>query len=180
MPQKPVLPDLLAPNLDVVFCGTAAGTVSAQRGQYYAHPHNKFWQVLFDVGLTPRKLDPSEYEKLLDYRIGATDIAKHVFGTDNQLPRGSLGAEAIASLRARIAKFRPKILAFTSLTGGRRFAGASAEFGRQPEPFGKTEIWILPSPSPMAHWNWKKNKKIWRNLAQRVGEIRVQRASDLR
>jgi len=28
-----VLPDFLAPNLDIVFCGTAVGNVSAQRGE---------------------------------------------------------------------------------------------------------------------------------------------------
>jgi G:T/U-mismatch repair DNA glycosylase len=98
-----------------VFCGTAPGTVSAQRKQYYAHPQNKFWRALHDVGLTPRLLQPSEYETLLTYRIGLTDIAKHVSGMDNQLPRGSLGKEAIADLRARIEKYKPRILAFTSL-----------------------------------------------------------------
>ncbi|NIR58662.1 MAG: mismatch-specific DNA-glycosylase, partial [Gammaproteobacteria bacterium] len=33
-----VLPDVLAENLDIVFCGSAAGRVSAARGAYYAHP----------------------------------------------------------------------------------------------------------------------------------------------
>jgi TDG/mug DNA glycosylase family protein len=162
--QKPVLPDLLAPGLDVVFCGTAPGTVSAQRKQYYAHPQNKFWRALHAAGLTPRLLQPSEYETLLTYRIGLTDIAKHVSGMDNQLPRGSLGKEAIADLRARIEKYQPKILAFTSLTGGRKLAGTDAAFGRQSVMIGETSVWILPSPSPAAHWNWQKNEKIWRAL----------------
>lgn len=163
--QKPVLPDLLTPGLDVVFCGTAPGTVSAQRRQYYAHPQNKFWRALHAAGLTPRLLEPSEYEKLLSFRIGLTDIAKHVSGMDNQLPRGSLGKDAIADLRTRIEKYKPKILAFTSLTGGRKLAGADAAFGRQSVMIGETEVWILPSPSPAAHWNWQKNEKIWRDLA---------------
>ena len=170
--QKPVLPDLLAPGLDVVFCGTAPGTMSAQKKQYYAHPQNKFWRALYAAGLTPRLLAPSEYEKLLDYRIGATDIAKHAFGTDNQLPRESLGKDAIADLRARIEKYKPKILAFTSLTGGRKFVGSAAAFGRQSQTLGDTEIWILPSPSPIAHWNWQKNEKVWRALAAEVRKLR--------
>ena len=37
-----VLPDLIKPGLKIVFCGTAAGTVSAKRGAYYAHPQNRF------------------------------------------------------------------------------------------------------------------------------------------
>ena len=35
-----ILPDVLAPGLDIVFCGTAVGNVSAQRGVYYAGPGN--------------------------------------------------------------------------------------------------------------------------------------------
>jgi TDG/mug DNA glycosylase family protein len=170
--SKPVLPDILAPGLDVIFCGTAPGTVSAQRKQYYAHPQNKFWRALHDVGLTPRLLQPSEYETLLTYRIGLTDIAKHVSGMDNQLPRGSLGKEAIADLRARIAIYQPKILAFTSLAGGRKLAGSAAHLGRQSVTIGETEVWILPSPSPAAHWNWQKNEKVWRALAKEVRKLR--------
>ena len=53
-----VLPDLLRPGLRIVFCGTAAGNVSAARGAYYAHPQNRFWSALYAFGLTPRQLEP--------------------------------------------------------------------------------------------------------------------------
>jgi len=46
------LPDLLRPNLDVVFVGTAAGRYSAALGAYYARPSNLFWPTLHKVGLT--------------------------------------------------------------------------------------------------------------------------------
>jgi double-stranded uracil-DNA glycosylase len=84
--SPPVLPDLLQPNLRIVFCGTAAGTMSARRGHYYAHPQNKFWPILHAIGLTPRRLDPSEFRLLAEWGIGLTDIAKHVSGMDWQLP----------------------------------------------------------------------------------------------
>lgn len=166
----PVLPDLLQPGLCLVFCGTAPGTVSAARKQYYAHPQNKFWRTLHVVGLTPRLFEPSEYAQLLDYRIGLTDIAKHVSGMDNQLPPGSLGRQASGALRERITEAAPRLLAFTSLTGGRKVMGPKAQFGPQPEKIGQTSVWILPSPSPAAHWNW--NESIWRALADRVRKTR--------
>jgi TDG/mug DNA glycosylase family protein len=37
-----VLPDVLAPNLAIIFCGTAVGSVSAQRRAYYAGPGTVF------------------------------------------------------------------------------------------------------------------------------------------
>ena len=64
-----VLPDLLSPSLDIVFCGTAVGTASACRGAYYAGPGNAFWPTLFRVGLTPRLFAPEEYR---DLRRGGT------------------------------------------------------------------------------------------------------------
>lgn len=168
MPKKtdPVLPDLLRPGLRLVFCGTAAGTVSAQKGQYYAHPQNKFWRTLHNTGLTPRLFDPSEYPLLTGFGIGLTDIAKHASGMDSELPPGSLGREAALALRKRIEEHQPGILAFTSLTGGRRVMGPKALFGKQAKRIGDSEVWILPSPSPAAHWNW--NERVWRDLAKRV------------
>jgi G:T/U-mismatch repair DNA glycosylase len=37
---------------------------------------------------------------------------------------------------------------------------------------GETEVWILPSPSPAAHWNWQKNEKIWHALAAEIRKLR--------
>ena len=85
---------------------------------------------------------------------------------DHQLPKDALGAEAIAALKLRIAKARPQILAFTSLNGGRKVMGASAQAGEQKQRLGETRVWILPSPSPLAanHWDIKP----WRDLAKAV------------
>lgn len=164
--QSPVLPDLLQPGLQLVFCGTAAGHASAAAGHYYAHPQNKFWRTLYKIGLTPRLFAPAEFRELQELGIGLTDIAKYASGQDNQLPPGSLGRGAAAELRGRIAACGPAFLAFTSLTGGRSFLGSKAVVGEQEERIGPTRIWILPSPSPKAHWNW--DEKIWRQLAQQA------------
>ncbi len=155
---------MLAPGLRLVFCGTAAGAVSAARGCYYAHPQNKFWRVLYAVGLTPRRLDASEFAELPRFGLGLTDIAKTVSGMDKQLPAGALGRAACAAMAKRIARAKPGILAFTSLTAGRRFLRREAGFGEQQERIGATRLWLLPSPSPVANWNW--DEEWWRALAE--------------
>ena len=121
---------MLAPGLRIVFCGAAAGSVSAARGCYYAHPHNKFWRTLHSVGLTPRLLDPSEFAGLPRFGLGLTDIAKTVSGMDKQLPAGALGRAACEAMAEKIARAQPRILAFTSLTAGRRFLRRDARFIR--------------------------------------------------
>jgi G:T/U-mismatch repair DNA glycosylase len=66
------LPDLLAPNLRVIFVGTAAGKRSAEFGHYYAGRGNRFWRTLHEVGLTPRLFEPGEFRALLALGIGHT------------------------------------------------------------------------------------------------------------
>jgi TDG/mug DNA glycosylase family protein len=155
MAERPVLPDRLKRGLTLVFCGTAAGRQSALRQAYYAHRQNKFWTTLHKVGLTPRQFDPHEYPGLLALGIGLTDIAKYACGMDHQLPRDSLGPEAVANLRARILKAAPRHLAFTSLNAGRSALGKQAVAGEQAQGWGETRLWVLPSPSPLAanHWD---------------------------
>jgi len=164
--KQPVLPDLLQTGLSAVFCGTAPGHVSAAAGHYYAHPQNKFWRTLHTTGLTPRLLAPAEFRDLIKYGIGLTDIAKFTSGQDNQLPKHSLGPAAALTLKQRVQEYQPAILAFTSLEGGRRFLGRRAMCGAQEERIGASRIWILPSPSPKAHWNW--DEAIWRVLAEEI------------
>lgn len=58
---RPMLPDYLEPNLSVVFVGTSVATASAARGHYYAGPGNKFWELLWEAGLTAdRMLSPEQ------------------------------------------------------------------------------------------------------------------------
>lgn len=159
-----VLDDLLAPGLGLVFCGTAAGTISARLGQYYAHPQNRFWPTLKKTGLIPADFDKAEFRKLLAWGVGLTDVAKYASGMDGALPKGSLGEEACADLRRRIAAARPAFLAFTSLTAGRAFLGPSAGLGEQRERIGATRLWLLPSPSPAAGRTW--DESWWFALAE--------------
>jgi TDG/mug DNA glycosylase family protein len=161
-----VLPDRLKPGLKLVFCGTAAGRQSALLGAYYAHPQNKFWRTLRDVGLTPRLFAALDYPRLWELGIGLTDIAKFHFGMDHQLPKDSLGRDAVAALKARIEKAAPRHLAFTSLNAGRSVLGRNAVAGEQEEGWGATRLWVLPSPSPLADNHW--DIAPWQALARAV------------
>ena len=83
-----VLPDVIVPDLKIVFCGSAAGEKSARVGAYYAGPGNKFWRVLYEVRLTPRRLQPNEFSILPQFGIGLTDLVKTVSGGDRWLKSG--------------------------------------------------------------------------------------------
>lgn len=158
-----VLPDVLAPDLRVVFCGTAPGTRSAHDHAYYAHPGNYFWRTLFATGLTPRQLAPQEFPGVLDFGIGLTDVAKHAFGSDAELPRGAFDAAALAR---KLARYRPRIVAFTSKNAARAALGVAArklDYGEQREPLARSRVFVLPSPSGQARGFWTIEP--WRTLA---------------
>jgi TDG/mug DNA glycosylase family protein len=156
-----VLPDILVSGLDIVFCGTAAGTVSARRGAYYAGPGNAFWPTLFKAGLTPRLFRPEEYADIVEYGLGLTDLAKTVYGPDRVL---FVGHFACARLRENILQYRPRILAFTSKRAAEEFLGHGVEYGLQKEKIGETRLFVLPSPSGLARRYWSEAP--WCELAQ--------------
>ena len=162
-----MLKDLLAPRLRLVVCGTAASTVSAARGLYYAGPGNKFWQVLCEVGLINRQLRPEEYEELLSFGIGLTDVAKGQAGGDAAIDFSLADPQ---SLREKLLLFAPRIVAFNGKKAAQVFLGQRrVEYGLQAEAIGKnTRLFVAPSTSGAATRSWDVN--LWKELAQLVGE----------
>ena len=157
-----MLNDVLAPGLKLVFCGTAAGKVSAARGEYYAGPGNKFWSVLFDIGLTPRRLASREYEKLLTFGIGLTDVVKHQAGSDASI---DFGRSDPGSLREKVEHFAPGILAFNGRKAAQVFLGRSrVDLGLQVVRVGATRLFVAPSTSGAANGYWDVN--VWHRLAK--------------
>lgn len=156
-----VLPDVLEENLKVVFCGTAAGTRSAQIGAYYAGRGNKFWPVLYRVGLTPYQLEPTQFQDVIQFGIGLTDLAQNTSGMDKVLKNTDFAAEAF---RERIRRYAPKVVAFNGKKGASVFFGKGVrQYGLQTEMIGATAIFILPSTSGAANRFW--DEAIWQKLA---------------
>jgi TDG/mug DNA glycosylase family protein len=159
-----VLPDVLAPGLRVLLCGSAAGAVSARRGLPYAGPGNRFWRTLHEVGLTPRQLTPEEFRELPAFGLGLTDVCKTASGADADLPRE---ADDVERLRGAVERIGPDVLAFV----GKRGAGVAlgrriAAYGPQPERFAGVETWVLPSTSGLAVRWWDRTP--WEALAARL------------
>ena len=161
-----VLPDVLCSGLKVVFCGTAAGKRSAQVGAYYAGRGNKFWRTIFEVGLTPHLLEPSEFRLLPQYGIGLTDIAKTYSGADSGLRQMHFDAER---LRLKLENASPTVVAFNGKRAARSFYATDVPYGIQPEelPVFPT-VFVLPSTSGAANGFW--DIRYWQELADFLKE----------
>lgn len=162
--EAAVLDDLLRDGLQLVVCGTAAGTKSAKLKQYYAGPGNKFWRTLFELSLTPRQLAPSEAGLLLDFGIGLTDLVKGQSGADSTLLFDGTGPE---SLREKVLMLQPRVLCFNGKRAAREFLGTKAvAFGAQRERIGVTVLYVAPSTSGAANGSW--DISYWRDVADRI------------
>ena len=159
------LPDVLAPSLRVVFCGTAAGTQSALKQAYYAGSGNRFWRVLHQVELTDREIYPPDYREILRYGIGLTDVCKADAGMDQELPAGAFAPD---DLGAKIAEVKPYAIAFNGKKAAQVTLGlrstSELDYGRQHQPFRGAVTWVLPSTSGAANGHWDIDP--WRTLAK--------------
>lgn len=156
--------DQFRENLRVVFVGTAASTRSAELGHYYAHPGNRFWRAIHEAGITPRRYQPGEFAALIELGIGFTDLSKSGAGMDHQIEAASID---LPGFRAKIDKYRPRTIAFTSKKAASLFYGRPSSgiaLGRQKRDESLPEIFVLPSPSGAASGHWALEP--WRELAK--------------
>lgn len=160
-----LLEDVLAPNLKILFCGTAVGNKSASTQTYYASPTNKFWHILYKVRLTPRQLERSEYDSVSTYGLGLTDLAKKKQGMDKKLNSSDFDRDALI---LKVKKYKPQVLCFNGKKAAKEFFGEkNVKYGFQDESLGSTKIFVTPSTSGAANAQW--DEKWWFVLSDSVG-----------
>jgi TDG/mug DNA glycosylase family protein len=160
------LPDLLGDRLRLVFVGTAASRRSADLGHYYAHPGNRFWRVIHEVGITPRRFEPHEFAGLLKLGIGFTDMCKSGAGMDHEALNSPID---VAGFREKMQRHRPNTIAFTSKKAASLFYGRPTKalaLGRQPPLDDFPIIFVLASPSGAASGHW--SARPWQELADSI------------
>jgi len=141
------LPDVIAKNLDVLFCGINPGLYTAAVQQHFGRPGNRFWPAIYRAGFTPRLFHPSEQRELLRHRIGITNVVARATAAADELTNAELVAGA-RELEAKVRKFKPRVVAIVGIGAYRTgFNRPRARIGLQPEKIGETAIWILPNPS---------------------------------
>ncbi|RKR86963.1 G/U mismatch-specific uracil-DNA glycosylase [Micromonospora pisi] len=147
------IPDLIAPGLDVLFCGINPGLYSAAIGRHFGRPGNRFWPALHRGGFTPRLLGPTDQAELLGYGLGITDLVERATARAEELTPDEL-AEGGRRLLAKVRRHRPAWVAVVGVTAYRvAFDRRRAALGRQPEGLGGAGLWVLPNPSGLnAHY----------------------------
>ena len=141
------VPDVLAPSLEVVFCGINPGRVSAAAAAHFANPRNDFWRLLREAGFTPRLYEPSEQFELLELGIGLTNAAYRTTKGSGDLRRADF-ADSRERLERLALDLRPRAIAFVGKEAYRGTFGERPELGPQTRTIEDVGLFVLPSTSP--------------------------------
>ncbi|MGL6278602.1 MAG: mismatch-specific DNA-glycosylase [Gaiella sp.] len=144
---RSAVPDVLAPGLEVVFCGINPGRWSDAHAAHFANPRNDFWRLLHSAGFTPRQLEPTEQLDLLAYGLGATNAALRTTPGSGDLRKGDFAGSA-ERLDSLCRTLRPRWLAFVGKEAYRGPFGERPEHGVQQRRLAETALFVLPSTSP--------------------------------
>lgn len=170
--QVRAFPPILGPMPRVLVLGSLPGVASVRAGEYYAHPQNRFWDIMGAVFGAHRGLPYAERVRLLERsHIAVWDVAaeaRRPGSLDARIERASVLPHDIAGLLEAEASIE-RVL----------FNGATAEtlFVRHvrpmlaPEVLGRLTLVRLPSTSP-AHAGLAPARKLaaWRRALRAHNE----------
>ncbi len=141
------IPDLIRPNLRILFCGINPGLYSGATGLHFARPGNRFWPAVYAAGFSDRLLAPWENLELLDAGYGITNLVRRTTPTAAELRDEEFRAGRLALAR-KARRYSPKWVAVLGLGAYRTgFGRPLATIGPQVERIGPARLWVLPNPS---------------------------------
>ena len=167
------LPDVLARDLKILFCGINPGLYTAAVGHHFARPGNRFWPALYQSGFTDRLLSPFEERELLESGIGISNVVPHATASASELTKDDYidGGRALA---AKVKRYRPRVVAILGVGAYRHaFAKPKAQIGEQRDRIHDARVWVLPNPSGLnANYQLPELVKIFRELRKAVEDLR--------
>ena len=172
------VPDLVGPNLRLLFVGINPGLWTAATQTHFAHPGNRFYPALLEAGIIERPIDRgvgmSEADRtyMIGRGVGITNVVHRATARASELTASELrtGGE---QLRSFVRTQAPAVVAVAGITAYRTaFARPRATMGEQPEPFEGSRLFVVPNPSGLnAHETTSSLAEWYRRAAIAAGVI---------
>jgi len=163
------LKDRIGFRVRVLFVGINPGIRSSQTGHHFAGYSNRFWKLLHDAKLVDEPIDYRDDDRLPEWGFGITNlISRPTPGIDSLRPEEY--AAGVKTLRRKIARVRPQIVALVGVTLFRvvfnRRPGERVTLGLQPERLEGARVFVLPNPSGRnANFSYREMLAAFRRLA---------------
>jgi TDG/mug DNA glycosylase family protein len=173
-----VIPDLVGDRTRLLFVGINPGLWTAAVQTHFAHPANRFYPALLAAGIIERPIDPAagmthdDRAYFLERGLGVTNLVARASARADELSADEL-REGGARLVDRVRVWRPTVVAVAGITAYRSAFGVrKAAVGRQPDPIGGSELWVVPNPSGLnAHETVASLATAYRAAAQAAGVV---------
>lgn len=159
------VPDLIAPNLLILFAGINPGLYTAAIGHHFGRPGNRFWPTLHAAGFTSRRFSPFEERELLPLGYGITNVVPRTTAAADELSDDEIRAGG-KKLVAKVKRNKPEVLAILGVGAYRTaFDRPKAKVGPQDETIVDTKLWVLPNPSGLnANYQAADLARVFREL----------------
>ncbi|WP_312992771.1 DNA-deoxyinosine glycosylase [Chryseobacterium flavum] len=150
-------PPIIDAQSEIIILGSIPGVKSLEKQQYYAHPQNKFWKIIFEL-LSEEFTDnyPQRIETIKKHHIALWDVI------DSCERKGSLDSEIRNEEANRIAELlekHPNIKAIFC-NGGKSYKNLQKLLGKN----YKIPIVLLPSTSPLHTVSFEKKLEEWKKI----------------
>jgi double-stranded uracil-DNA glycosylase len=163
---KPVN-DHIKENLKTLFVGFNPSIRSSETGHHFANPNNRFWRILHEAGLTPRKLDAAQDAELLELGMGITNIVARPTKAADEITKEEY-KEGKELLRNKIEKLKPKVVCFVGKGVYQEYSGLKkVPWGRQEHAVVPGTIdFVAPSSSGLVRMKVEEIVEIYKELAE--------------
>ena len=141
----------------ILILGSIPGVKSLEKQQYYAHPQNKFWTIIFELFDEKFTEDYTERINIVKkYHIAVWDVI------DSCERKGSLDSEIKneeANQIEELLETYPNINAIFC-NGGKSYKNLQKILGKN----YKTPVFLLPSTSPLHTVSFEKKLEDWKKI----------------
>lgn len=147
------VPDLLGPDVRLLFVGINPGLWTAATQTHFAHPVNRFYPALLQAGIIDRRIDAAagmdaeDRDYFRSRGLAISNLVRRATVRADELTRDEL-REGGARLHELVTRLRPRVVAVAGITAYRQaFDDRKAQVGQQSQAMGDAELWVVPNPS---------------------------------
>lgn len=142
-----MLTDIIAHNLDVIFCGINPGLKSADDGHHFSGRSNRFWRVLHQSGFTHYEVEAVHDTDILNFGYGLTTAVARATSRADELSKEEFDS-SLETFTTKITEFEPRYVAFLGKVAYKAFSKKKEIlWGPQDEDFCSAKVWVLPNTS---------------------------------
>lgn len=158
--------DHLKEDLKILFVGFNPSIRSSETGHHFANPNNRFWRILFEAGLTPRKFDSVEDYKLLELGMGLTNIVARPTKAADEITKEEY-KEGKEILRKKIEQLKPIVVCFVGKGVYQEYSGVkNVPWGKQENAVVSGTIdFVAPSSSGLVRMRLDEIVEIYKQLS---------------